>query len=92
MLCVPQGSVERSRARTMRLEFLQPKYWATWAGLSVLRAIEILPFSAQLHVGSALGGLIRRLPLAYVRIARRDRKSTRLNSSHCLVSRMPSSA
>ena len=24
--------------------------------------------------------------------ARRDRKSTRLNSSHCLVSRMPSSA
>jgi KDO2-lipid IV(A) lauroyltransferase len=56
----------------MRLEFFQPKYWATWAGLSVLRAIEILPFSVQLHVGSALGGLIRRLPLAYVRIAKRN--------------------
>ena len=56
----------------MRLEFFQPKYWATWAGLSVLRAIEMLPFSAQLHVGSALGGLIRRLPLAYVRIAKRN--------------------
>jgi KDO2-lipid IV(A) lauroyltransferase len=56
----------------MRLEFFTPKYWATWAGLSVLRAIEILPYSAQLHVGSALGGLIRRLPLAYVRIARRN--------------------
>jgi KDO2-lipid IV(A) lauroyltransferase len=72
MLCVREGSVERGRARTMRLEFCQPKYWVTWLGLSVLRVIEILPFSAQLHVGSALGGLIRRLPLAYVRIARRN--------------------
>ena len=56
----------------MRLEFFLPKYWATWAGLSVLRAIELLPFAAQRHVGSALGGIIRRLPLAYVRIARRN--------------------
>ena len=56
----------------MRLEFFLPKYWATWAGLVVLRAIEFLPFSAQRHVGSALGRLIRRLPLAYVRIARRN--------------------
>jgi KDO2-lipid IV(A) lauroyltransferase len=56
----------------MRLEFFLPRYWATWAGLSVLRAIELLPFCAQRHVGSALGRLIRRLPLAYVRIARRN--------------------
>jgi KDO2-lipid IV(A) lauroyltransferase len=56
----------------MRLEFFLPKYWATWAGLVVLRAIEFLPFSAQMRVGSALGRLIRRLPLAYVRIARRN--------------------
>jgi KDO2-lipid IV(A) lauroyltransferase len=56
----------------MRLELFLPKYWATWVGLSVLRAIELLPFSAQWHVGAALGRLIRRLPLAYVRIARRN--------------------
>ncbi|HMD28616.1 MAG TPA: hypothetical protein VKH13_08615, partial [Steroidobacteraceae bacterium] len=56
----------------MRLEFLQPKYWATWLGLGVLRLIEMLPFAAQLRVGTALGKLIRRLPLAYVRIARRN--------------------
>jgi len=56
----------------MRLELFLPKYWATWVGLSALRAIELLPFSAQRHVGSALGRLIRRLPLAYVRIARRN--------------------
>jgi KDO2-lipid IV(A) lauroyltransferase len=31
-----------------------------------------LPIRAQRHVGSALGKLIRRLPLAYVRIARRN--------------------
>jgi KDO2-lipid IV(A) lauroyltransferase len=40
--------------------------------LSVLRAIELLPIRVQRHVGSALGKLIRRLPLAYVRIARRN--------------------
>ncbi|HWG68639.1 MAG TPA: LpxL/LpxP family Kdo(2)-lipid IV(A) lauroyl/palmitoleoyl acyltransferase [Steroidobacteraceae bacterium] len=56
----------------MRLNLCMPRYWATWAGLSVLRVIEFLPFPAQRHVGSALGALIRRLPLAYVRIARRN--------------------
>src|ERR1700679_1141390 len=56
----------------MRLEFFLPKYWATWAGLVVLRGIELLPFSAQRLVGSALCGLIGRVPLAYVRIARRN--------------------
>jgi Kdo2-lipid IVA lauroyltransferase/acyltransferase len=56
----------------MRLELLVPKYWATWAGLSVLRLIELLPFPAQRRAGTALGWLIRRLPLAYVRIARRN--------------------
>ena len=56
----------------MRLELLLPRYWATWAGLSVMRAMELLPFSLQRRVGSAIGRLIRRLPLAYVRIARRN--------------------
>jgi KDO2-lipid IV(A) lauroyltransferase len=56
----------------MPLRLLLPKYWATWAGLCVLRGIELLPFPAQRQVGSALGKLIRRLPLAYVRIARRN--------------------
>src|ERR1700721_2176998 len=72
MLCGSGSSVEGAGARAMRLEFFLPKYWATWAGLVVLRAIELLPFSAQRCVGSALGRLIRRLPLAYIRIARRN--------------------
>jgi KDO2-lipid IV(A) lauroyltransferase len=37
-----------------------------------MRAMELLPFPVQRRVGSALGRLIRRLPLAYVRIARRN--------------------
>jgi KDO2-lipid IV(A) lauroyltransferase len=56
----------------LRVELYRPKYWATWVGLGVLRSIELLPFGLQLHVGSAIGRLIRRLPLAYVRIARRN--------------------
>ena len=56
----------------MRLALFLPRYWATWVGLSVLRTIELLPFRVQRHIGSALGKLIRRLPLAYVRIARRN--------------------
>jgi Kdo2-lipid IVA lauroyltransferase/acyltransferase len=71
MLSAPKDSVERART-DMRLELLLPKYWATWAGLCVMRAMEILPFSAQRRVGFAVGRLIRHLPLAYVRIARRN--------------------
>jgi KDO2-lipid IV(A) lauroyltransferase len=56
----------------MRLDLILPRYWATWFGLSVLRAIELLPFRVQRRIGTALGRLIRNLPLAYVRIARRN--------------------
>jgi KDO2-lipid IV(A) lauroyltransferase len=56
----------------MRLAFLLPKYWLTWAGLFVLRGIALLPFAAQRSVATALGTLIRHLPLAYIRIAERN--------------------
>ena len=56
----------------MRLEFFAPKFWPTWLGLCVLRTLELLPYPAQRRVGSALGNLIRRLPLHYVRVARRN--------------------
>ncbi|MDP9083928.1 MAG: LpxL/LpxP family Kdo(2)-lipid IV(A) lauroyl/palmitoleoyl acyltransferase [Pseudomonadota bacterium] len=72
MLRRPNASGERVQAAAMRIALLKPKYWATWLGLSVLRSIELLPFAAQRQVGTALGRLIRRLPLAYVRIARRN--------------------
>jgi Kdo2-lipid IVA lauroyltransferase/acyltransferase len=59
-------------AALMRSEFLAPKYWPTWIGLGVLRAIGWLPYKLQCHVGPALGGLIGLLPLPYFRIARRN--------------------
>ncbi|GAC1310762.1 MAG: lipid A biosynthesis lauroyl acyltransferase [Steroidobacteraceae bacterium] len=56
----------------MQKTFLAPRYWPTWAGLAMLRALERLPFAAQCRVASVLGILIRHLPLAYVRIAERN--------------------
>jgi KDO2-lipid IV(A) lauroyltransferase len=51
---------------------LSPRYWPTWAGLGVLRLLSLLPFRLKLRVGAALGAILRRLPLRYVRIARRN--------------------
>ena len=56
----------------MRRELLMPRHWASWAGLGVLRLLEMLPYSAMLIIGRLIGKLARRLPLKYVRIARRN--------------------
>jgi Kdo2-lipid IVA lauroyltransferase/acyltransferase len=56
----------------MPLTFFLPKYWVTWVGLGVMRVIELLPFPVQRGVGNAIGALLRRLPLSYLRIARRN--------------------
>ncbi len=56
----------------MPLTYLLPKYWITWVGLGVMRAVELLPYTAQTHVGNAIGTLLRYLPLSYLRIARRN--------------------
>jgi KDO2-lipid IV(A) lauroyltransferase len=39
-------------------QFLMPKFWATWAGLSLLRLIRLFPFNLQVGIGSLLGNLI----------------------------------
>jgi len=51
---------------------LSPRYWPTWTGLGVLRLLNLLPFSLQLSIGTALGAVLRRLPVRFVRIARRN--------------------
>jgi KDO2-lipid IV(A) lauroyltransferase len=60
------------RSPLIRPEFFTPKYWPTWSGIGILRMLELLPYAAQRSVGTGIGTLIRRLPLAYVRIARRN--------------------
>lgn len=51
---------------------LAPQYWPTWAGLGVLRLACLLPFPLLLATGSLLGSILRRLPVRWVRIARRN--------------------
>ena len=62
----------RGRALNLRLTLFAPRYWLTWIGLGLMRTVEPLPYAAQRRLGSALGHLIRHLPLAYLRIARRN--------------------
>ena len=60
------------RISLIRPEFFTPKYWLTWSGIGILRILELLPYAAQRVVGARIGMLIRHLPLAYIRIARRN--------------------
>jgi Kdo2-lipid IVA lauroyltransferase/acyltransferase len=64
-------SFER-RIPLIRPKFFTPKYWLTWSGIGILRILELLPYATQQSVGAGIGSLIRHLPLAYVRIARRN--------------------
>jgi len=54
------------------LALLAPKYWPTWIGLALLRALEPLPVPLQMRLGRGLGKIIRRLPISWIRIARRN--------------------
>jgi KDO2-lipid IV(A) lauroyltransferase len=51
---------------------LHPRYWPTWIALGLLRAFEPLPFPVLLWLGRRIGGFVSRLPLSFVRIARRN--------------------
>jgi KDO2-lipid IV(A) lauroyltransferase len=51
---------------------LHPRYWPTWLALGTLRLFEPLPFAALIGLGRAIGVLLTLLPLAFVRIARRN--------------------
>jgi len=56
----------------MPLRLLAPRYWLTWAGLGLLRLLALLPFAAIVHLGRLLGAVLRRLPIRFVRTARRN--------------------
>jgi Kdo2-lipid IVA lauroyltransferase/acyltransferase len=51
---------------------LHPRYWPTWLALGLLRLCEPLPFGLQVWLGRNIGALLARLPLSFVRIARRN--------------------
>jgi KDO2-lipid IV(A) lauroyltransferase len=49
-----------------------PRYWPTWLTLGLLRLLEPLPYSVLAWLGRRIGGLLSRLPLRFVSIARRN--------------------
>jgi Kdo2-lipid IVA lauroyltransferase/acyltransferase len=51
---------------------LHPRYWPTWVALGALRICEPLPFALLVWLGRHIGGAAARLPLSFVRIARRN--------------------
>lgn len=55
-----------------RWALLSPQYWPTWLGLGFLRLFEPLPYSVLMSIGRGLGRIVRRLPLSFVRIARKN--------------------
>jgi Kdo2-lipid IVA lauroyltransferase/acyltransferase len=56
----------------MTRSLLHPRYWPTWIALGVLRVFEPLPFAFLVQLGSTVGSILVRLPLSFVRIARRN--------------------
>jgi KDO2-lipid IV(A) lauroyltransferase len=56
----------------MKAALLKPKYWPTWLALGTLRLFAPLPFPLLVWLGRRIGGLLYRLPLSFVRIARRN--------------------
>lgn len=55
-----------------RLAYLAPRYWPTALGLVLLRIFEPLPYPVLVGLGTMLGAIVRRLPIAFVRTARRN--------------------
>lgn len=47
-----------------------PRWWPTWLGLGLLRALEPLPYPMLMWLGTWLGRFLSRLPLGFVHIAR----------------------
>ena len=66
------ASLPASGKRSPWRRLLLPRYWPTWAGIGLLRLLSLLPFRLQLAVGAAIGAFLRRLPVRFVRIARRN--------------------
>jgi len=50
----------------------KPRYWPTWIGLGLLRALTPLPYRILMGLGRGIGAVTVRLPLSFVHIARRN--------------------
>lgn len=56
----------------MPIRLFAPRYWPTWFGLGLLWLVSQLPYRWLLALGRPLGRLLRRLPLRFAAVARRN--------------------
>jgi len=56
----------------MPIRLFAPRYWPTWCGLGLLWLSAQLPYRWLLALGKPLGWLLRRLPLHFASVARRN--------------------
>jgi KDO2-lipid IV(A) lauroyltransferase len=56
----------------MPIRLFAPRYWLTWLGLALMWLLAQLPYAWLIRMGKAVGALIRRLPITFVRTARRN--------------------
>lgn len=70
------------RAPAEPAPLIHPRYWPTWAALGILRLLTPLPYWLLMWLGRRIGDVAARLPMSFVRIARR-------NLELCLPERPP---
>jgi Kdo2-lipid IVA lauroyltransferase/acyltransferase len=56
----------------MPIRLFAPRYWPTWLGLGLLRLFAWLPYGWLIRMGRGLGAVLLRLPLPFIRTARRN--------------------
>ena len=56
----------------MPIRMFAPRYWPTWLGLGLLRLFAVLPYGWLIRMGRGLGNVLLRLPLGFIRTARRN--------------------
>jgi Kdo2-lipid IVA lauroyltransferase/acyltransferase len=56
----------------MPIRLFAPRYWPTWLGLGLLRVFAILPYGWLVRIGQGLGNVLLRLPIPFIRTARRN--------------------
>ena len=56
----------------MPIRLFAPRYWPTWLGLGLLRVFAVLPYGWLVRIGQGLGSILLRLPIPFIRTARRN--------------------
>ncbi len=56
----------------MPIRLFAPGYWPTWLGLGLLRLFAVLPYGWLVRIGTGLGNVLLRLPIPFIRTARRN--------------------